>query len=128
MHANNITHFAVRAENVVRAKKFYETVFGWQFQEWGPPDFYLIKTGNEQDPGIMGALQKRTESVGAAFNGFECTIGVENLAQTEAKILQAGGTILMKPMEIPTVGRLIQFADPEGNHVCAMQYERSVHQ
>jgi uncharacterized protein len=88
MHANNITHFAVRAENVGRAKKFYETVFGWQFQEWGPPDFYLI----------------------------------------EAKILQAGGTILMKPMEIPTVGRLIQFADPEGNHVCAMQYERSVHQ
>jgi predicted enzyme related to lactoylglutathione lyase len=128
MHAYNITHFAVRAENVARAKKFYETVFGWQFQEWGPPDFYLIKTGNEQNPGIMGALQKRTESVGTGFNGYECTIGVENLSQTEAKVIHAGGTILMKPMEIPNVGRLFQFADTEGNHVCAMQYDWAVRQ
>ncbi len=112
--ANNITHFAVRADNVSPGRKFYEIVFGWQFQEWGPPDFYLIKTGTEQNPGIMGALQQRTEPVGMGFNGYECTIGVENLSETETKIVRAGGTILMKPMEIPSVGRLIRFAGSLG--------------
>lgn len=126
MPGNNICHFAVRAENVSRAKKFYETVFGWQFREWGPPDFYLIRTGTEQNPGIMGALQQRTEPVGTGVNGYECTIGVENLSETETKIVRAGGTILMRPMEIPTVGRLIRFADTEGNLVCAMQYDLAV--
>jgi len=50
--------FAIHADNVGRARTFYEKVLGWRFEEWGPPDFYLIKTGNEQSPGILGAVLK----------------------------------------------------------------------
>ena len=64
MHANNVCHFAIHADDVGRARTFYEQVFGWRFEEWGPPDFYLIKTSNEQSPGILGALQKRTQPLG----------------------------------------------------------------
>ena len=56
---NNISFFAINADDVPRARKFYETVFGWTFEPWGPPGFYLIHTGDEESPGIQGLLHKR---------------------------------------------------------------------
>ena len=44
---NNSRFFAINADDVPRARKFYETVFGWSFEPWGPPGFYLIETGKE---------------------------------------------------------------------------------
>jgi predicted enzyme related to lactoylglutathione lyase len=121
---NHIRHFAVTAENVERARRFYEAAFGWHFTAWGPPDFYLIRTGPESDPGLHGALQQRQDQgTGAGTRGFECTIGVEDLEAAVARVAAAGGTILAGPFTIDGVGRLSFFADTEGNRVGAMQYE-----
>lgn len=126
MHANNVCHFAIYADNVERAKLFYQRAFGWRFEEWGPPEFYLIRTGNELNPGILGALQKRTEPPGTGNRGYECSISVEDIRKTEAMIVEYGGTIHMKPVEIPTVGVLVKFADTEGNIACAIQYSSNL--
>lgn len=40
----------------------------------------------------------------------------------EATILKLGRTIVVRPVEIPTVGMLIKFADTEENVACAIQY------
>ncbi len=122
MHSNNVCHFAIHADDVARAKVFYQQVFGWQFDEWGPPDFYLIKTGHVDDPGILGALQKRTQPLGAGFNGYECSISVEDVKAIGEKVVEHGGKIVFNLMEIPTVGLLIKFTDTEGNLACAIQY------
>ncbi len=90
MHFNNVCHFAIHADDVLRAKTFYEKVFGWRFEAWGPPDFYLIHTGDQQNPGIHGALQQRQQPVGTGFNGYECSISVEDVKKTEADILAHG--------------------------------------
>jgi predicted enzyme related to lactoylglutathione lyase len=123
---NNIKHFSINADNVPRARAFYERAFGWQFQPWGPPDFYLIRTGTDADPGVHGALQGRREIVkGKTMFGLECTIGVESIDKTIAAIEASGGKIVMPKVEIPTVGELVFFEDPEGNIVGAMQYAES---
>ena len=57
--------------------------------------------------------------------GLECTIGVESIDKTIAAIEANGGKIVMPKVEIPTVGELIFFEDPEGNIVGAMQYAES---
>ena len=36
-----------------RARDFYQKVFGWEFEPWGPPNFYLIKTA-DAPPGGSG--------------------------------------------------------------------------
>jgi predicted enzyme related to lactoylglutathione lyase len=121
---NNVKHFAVHADDVERARKFYESVMSWQFTAWGPPGFFLIKTGTDKDPGLHGALQARREIVaGKPTFGFECTIGVESIDDTIAAIEANGGKIVMPKFHIPTVGTLIFFEDTEGNVVGAMQYE-----
>ena len=122
---NHVVHFDVAADDLPRARRFYERVFGWRFRAWGPPDFFLIATGPDDDPGIHGALTRRQHPLAAGGrNGFECTICVDDLEATRESIERHGGQILLEPMEIPSVGRLIQFHDTEGNVVCAMQYER----
>ncbi|MEL6107492.1 MAG: VOC family protein [Planctomycetota bacterium] len=126
MHANNVAHFAIHADDVERAKSFYENTFGWQFTEWGPPGFYLIQTGNESSPGIRGALQIRQEPVGTGFNGFECSISVENIKQSTAAIIENGGNIVLQEVEIPMVGRIVKFSDTESNIACVVQYADTV--
>jgi len=117
---NDIAHFAVQADDCERAKRFYEAVFGWRFEPWGPPEFWRIHTSPE---GIHGALQKRREPVsGTGCTGFECTIGVADVHATQAAVEQHGGTVTLPPFELEGVGTLIMFQDTEGNAVGAMQY------
>lgn len=117
---NNVVHFAVHADDCARAKQFYEKVFGWTFQPWGPPGFWLITTG---EGGIMGALQQRQAPLsGDGMRGFECTVGVDDVEAIASAVSEHGGTVTAKPFVIETVGTLLQFQDPEGNVLGAMQY------
>jgi predicted enzyme related to lactoylglutathione lyase len=119
-----LRHFAVNADDVQRAKSFYETVFGWTFTPWGPPDFYQTRSAGD---GLIGALQQRRElSPGVRMAGYEASLGVEDLAATMTAIKAAGGKILMPPYKIEGVGELIYFEDTEGNIAGAMQYEPQV--
>jgi uncharacterized protein len=120
----NVAHFAINADDVERARRFYEQVFGWRFEPWGPPGFLQIFSGNDQEPGIRGALQKRRELLpGVRTVGFECTVGVADVDAVAAAVVAHGGTILIPRALIPTVGYLIFFRDPEGNVAGAMQYD-----
>lgn len=120
----NIKHFAINVDDVPRARRFYERVFGWRFQAWGPPNFFMITTGSEQDPGIIGSLQKRRELIaGERMTGYECSIGVTDVDAVAEAVVANGGTIIFPRTTIPTVGHLIFFRDSEGNVAGAMQYD-----
>src|SRR5216684_4747627 len=113
---NNIRHFAINAGDTARARRFYEKVFGWKFQPWGPPDFYMIQTGTDKDPGVQGSLQRRRELVeGKPMIGYECSISIADVDATAKAVEANGGKVIMQKVTIPGVGRLIFFQDPEGN-------------
>ena len=120
-----VVHFAIEADDVDRARAFYEGVFGWRFEAWGPPGFYRVLSGTAEVPGIEGALYARTvpRRGDDAMVGYRCTIGVPDLDATTQAVVANGATIRTERSTIPGVGSLIEFADPEGNIVCAMQYE-----
>ena len=121
---SNLASFAIHADDVQRCRLFYEAVFHWRFEPWGPPDFYLVHTGNERKPGVQGLLHKRQQPRGdGGPNCFECTIAVLDVDKTARDVTAAGGTITMKRVTIGTVGHLIKFHDTEGNIVGAMQYD-----
>jgi predicted enzyme related to lactoylglutathione lyase len=120
---NNVAHFAIHADDVERARRFYEAVFGWRFEAWGPPGFFNVTTGDDDAPGIMGALHTRTEPLeGTGIRGFTCTVSVEDIAEIRHLVVEHGGTVVYEEVAIPTVGTLTQFLDTEGNEVAAMRY------
>ena len=122
--ANNLASFAIHADDVQRCRRFYEAVFQWRFEPWGPPDFYLVHTGDPDRPGVQGLMHKRQEPRGTGGpNCFECTIAVDDLDAVTAAIPANGGRILMAKAPVPTVGVLTKFEDTEGNVVGAMAYE-----
>ena len=122
--ANHIRHFAVNVDDVDRARAFYAGVFGWRFEPWGPPGFFLIHTGPDGDRGLQGALQQRQQPLtGGGMRGYECTVGVDDLDAVLARVPGYGGRVTSVPFAIAGVGRLAFVDDGEGNRVGVMQYE-----
>ena len=126
--ANHIAHFEILATDVTRARTFYERVFAWRFEPGGPPDMFHIVTGPAHPHGLSrGLIARRTLGAAAPgnINAFRVTISVDSIGETVAAIELAGGKLRSPLIEIPGVGRLVEFSDPEGNIVCAMQYDGS---
>jgi len=122
--AHSVVHFSVYCDDAERAMQFYTAVFAWRFEAWGPPGYWKIEAGNPGDPGThMGALSRRTRPMGeGAPNAYRCTMTVTDLDASCAAITRNGGEIHSAIAEIPTVGRVVEFIDTEGNLACVMQY------
>jgi uncharacterized protein len=125
---NNLASFAIHAVDVQRARQFYEAVFGWRFEPWGPPDFYLIHTGDDASPGVQGLMHARMTRRGEGGpNCFECSISVGDVDAIASAVTANGGTIVMPKSPIPTVGEVMYFEDTEGNRVGAVKYITQPH-
>jgi predicted enzyme related to lactoylglutathione lyase len=122
--ANSVVHFEIFATDVERARKFYERVFGWQFEVVGPPDFYLITTGPDTDPGIKnGLLAKRSgPAAQGPINSFRSTITVRSVTDSKSAVEAAGGKLRSPIVAIPHVGKVLEIADTEDNIVCVLEY------
>jgi predicted enzyme related to lactoylglutathione lyase len=124
--SSDISFFAINADDVQRARRFYETVFEWSFEPWGPPDFYLIATGQQGAASLPGGLQERRELVpGQKMVGFECTIDVANIDEAIRAIEANGGRLATQKFHIPRVGTVAYFFDTEGNVAGIRQPEKT---
>jgi predicted enzyme related to lactoylglutathione lyase len=118
-----IRHFSINADDPARARRFYEKIFGWTFQPWGPPGFWMIGMGGPEG-GVLGSLQRRRElAPGLELHGLECTFAVDDVEKVAAAVRASGGRILMERTVLTGIGELIFFQDPEGNVAGAMRYD-----
>ncbi len=117
-----LTHFAINTDDVEATQAFYSAVFGWKFQDYGPPGFVQIMEDDGSSP--MGAIQQRRQLLDdEPTRGFECTFGVDDVDAVRERVIAAGGRVLMDKFTISGVGHLIGFEDPGGNPALAMQYD-----
>ena len=111
MATGTISHIEFPADDVDRARRFYEAVAGWQFEEMeGYPGYWLFRT--EEASG--GGLGKRNESVGAVIRNY---INVDDLEAAMAAATANGGTVRGEPQEVPGQGRWVALTDSEGNEI-----------
>jgi uncharacterized protein len=123
--ANQLAHFAIHADDLERARKFYGGVFGWTFQGIGAPmsEFCQIQDGAGQALAPLGAIQSRKfNSAPQPVTGFECSIAVDDVETVARAVEASGGKIVMPKAAIPGVGWVVKFLDTEGNLACAVQY------
>ena len=121
---NRVIHFEIQADNIDRAKKFYEKTLGWKIEQAmtkdkGGMDYWMITTGND-GPGINGGMYERSTS-DEKFTLFDCTITVPDLDKAVAAVKANGGTITKEKGEIKGVGWFASAKDPEGNRFGLMQ-------
>ena len=104
---HNIVHFEVPADNVERAKKFYQDLFGWKIEP-AEGGYNLITVG---EPGPNGGMKARH----APGEGVTVYISVESVDDYSKKIQSLGGTVVMPKTPVPTMGYFAVFMDTEGN-------------
>jgi uncharacterized protein len=112
-----VVHFEISADDMDRARAFYETVFGWEFKKWdGPAEYWTVTTGPNDHPGINGGLFKRKGPVGHVN-----TVEVPDLDDSVAKVEANGGKVVMPKMAIQGVGWLVYCQDTEESVFGVMQ-------
>ena len=117
---DRVVHFEIPAEDLERAKKFYNENFGWKLTQLGADmgSYVLAHTGPTDEKGmpqdngfINGGLMKRDASAGAPV----VVIAVADADQTVEKVKRSGGRLVGEILDIPNVGRYARVADSEGN-------------
>jgi predicted enzyme related to lactoylglutathione lyase len=115
-----VIHFEIPATDPERTVEFYKKVFGWTAQKYpGPFQYWLLKTGEDNEPGINGAITEKSETVTATTN----TISVPIFEDAAKKIVEAGGKVLMPKTAVPGIGYMAYCKDPEGNTFGIMQMD-----
>ena len=107
-----VTHFELPTSDSTASRKFYESVFGWQFTKWdmGNMEYWLIKTGEPGTPGIDGGL-------GGAANGLNGTVNTVEVTDIDDALKKAeahGAQVVMPKDVIPGVGLLAYVREPGG--------------
>ena len=114
-----VVHFEIPADDLERAKQFYNGVFGWQVAAIPELDYTIVATTpvDEQtqlpsEPGaINGGLMRRSSETPSPV----LTIDVESVDQALKHVEAAGGRVVRERTEIPGMGAFAYFTDPEGN-------------
>jgi predicted enzyme related to lactoylglutathione lyase len=125
--ANQLSHFAIHADDLERARKFYGGIFGWTFRGFSDGPItdacrILDAQGNLLAP--LGAMQSRKfNAAPQPVRGFECSIAVDDVDAVARAVEANGGKIVMPKAAIPGVGWIVKFLDTEGNLACAVRYD-----
>jgi predicted enzyme related to lactoylglutathione lyase len=102
-----INYVEFPAKDINATKSFFSTAFGWDFVDYGP-DYIAFSEGI--DGGFFKSnLTASTENGSALIDLYS-----QELAHTQTKIEQAGGTIIKPTYSFPG-GRRFHFSDPNGN-------------
>jgi predicted enzyme related to lactoylglutathione lyase len=108
-----IVHFDLPAEDLTRARKFYENLFGWTFTRPPMPmEYYLFTTtGLDGSPGAGGGMGKRMAPDQRMVNYF----GVPSVEEYLNKAKSLGASVVMPKSPVPGFGYLALCVDTEGN-------------
>jgi predicted enzyme related to lactoylglutathione lyase len=105
-----VVHWEFWSEDPARTSGFYEKVFDWDIQHVAEVNYHLVDTGGEG--GINGGIMKPQK--GPWPGKLALYIDVDDLDAYAKRIRDAGGKIVVDKMEVPGVGHLLLFEDPDG--------------
>jgi predicted enzyme related to lactoylglutathione lyase len=100
--------------DVDASKAFYTAVFGWEaddrFDDDGNRVYVMFSLGGKSVAGL-GGQPPGMGDMPAVWNSYVAT---DDVAATAARVMEAGGTVMMPPMQVMEAGEMAIFADPTG--------------
>lgn len=109
-HHHQINYIEFASTDMERTKRFYATVFGWSFQDWGP-DYASFSADSA---GINGGFYRTEAHDAPAKTAPLIVLYSANLEATQAAITAAGGEIVVPTFAFPG-GHRFHFSDGAGN-------------
>jgi predicted enzyme related to lactoylglutathione lyase len=119
-----VQHFEISANDPEKVASFYKEIFGWKVTKWeGPVEYWLVETGEAEEPGIDGGISRPNEVLSGTVN----TIGVNDIEAYLEKVIQYGGKVVVEKHVIPGVGYNAYCQDIEGTIFGVHQEDPSAH-
>jgi catechol 2,3-dioxygenase-like lactoylglutathione lyase family enzyme len=116
IQTEGLTHINLLVADVQRAKRFYETVFGFEEMFWDGPKLVFLRP-----PGTRDTITLQEDPQAAAITGNIDHFGfrladTSNLDQAIQEVLGAGGRLVERGEHQP--GRPYAYvADPDGHMI-----------
>lgn len=99
------------------ALEFYTKLFGWTTEVMNMGmEYTVVKAGGQPIGGVMALPREGCPVTWTTY------VTVDNIDETVKLAESLGGRIIVPPMDIPEVGRLAIFADPQGAGIAAITY------
>jgi hypothetical protein len=113
--AGRLVHFEIPAKDTGRAKEFYGSLFGWQFESYGDVDYHMTQF-DDQTGGAISGMQ----------SGDNPTIyfDVDDIDAATAKVRELGGEADEK-QPVPGMGWFVACKDTEGTNFSLWQGDDS---
>lgn len=106
---NPVVHFEVGCPDRATSRDFYQKMFDWKAEEYGPMS-YKFDTGSDQ--GIQGF----TTALGhEPHNYVMFYVQVDDIGAKIELIGELGGEVMVPETEIPGTGSFAWCKDPAGN-------------
>jgi len=103
-----INYLELPAKDLPATRRFFESVFGWRFEDYGPTYLAFF------EPGLDGGFYQSEQVATAAQGSVLIIFYSQDLAATQQKVEAAGGQITRPVFAFPG-GRRFHFTDPNGN-------------
>ena len=107
---HTINYIEFPARNLEATKTFFNLVFGWSFQDYGPE--YTSFSG----AGIAGGFYKADANARIENGSVLIVLYSNDLEVTYSKVVEAGGIIIKEIFSFPG-GRRFHFIEPSGNEL-----------
>ena len=100
-----IDYIEIPVTDLQKTRNFFEDLYGWTFQEWGP-DYFSFNDGR-----LEGGLRRSEQP--APATGVLLVFYSENLERDVGRVQELGATISQDIFDFPG-GRRFHFVDPAG--------------
>jgi uncharacterized protein len=115
-----VVHFEIPAKDTGRAKEFWGTLFGLQFQTYeGPMEYHMFQNDDQSGGGIYPQQQGE--------KGLISYFNTDDIDATSKRIKELGGTVEEKS-PVPGMGWFVRAQDTEGNPFSLWQSDESAPQ
>jgi predicted enzyme related to lactoylglutathione lyase len=102
-----MVHVEIPAGDTAKAREFWGSLFGWEFQEYpGPTEYHMTRITETTGAAIYGADDDK--------RGVRLYFDVDDIKAGTARVNELGGEA-GEPMPVPGMGWFAMCTDTEGN-------------
>ncbi len=118
---SKIVHFEIPADDPERAGAFYRDVLGWEITRFGGEPYWLVRAGEDGEPGANGAIVAREDLRRSPV----LIAGVADIDDVLRRAEACGGKVAQGRLPVPGLGWSAYVTDPEDNTIGLFQPDPS---
>ncbi len=118
---SKVVHFEIPMDNRERAAGFYHDALGWEISRFGDEPYWLVRAGEDDEPGANGALVSRSD----LHHSPVLTVAVEDIDDALGRVQRYGGKVAQGKLPVTGMGWSAYVLDSEGNTIGLFQPDMS---